>query len=786
MKIQGTHHYPDIEITFTTERGELVAREGRHSGNLLHNEVLSVSTSNDLQTDAGTFQIVLANRHYWERMLASNDLVTIRMYRDYDKENPETPTVMIGLIDDIRRTVSINDNTVQRNIVITGRSFSKVLMNFEVGAVNETDINLADLGWLQGRITFIGMSASDILKQLFDKVVFKYMDYEFKDSERIKDKIKLDLKSRPNEFLSDETSFINYQGSMQAFVKEVINEPFNQMFWEYYDRDRATLVVRETPFNPANWKALYTHILHDEDVLNDSTGRSDVEAYTLFSVGSQNFYGAFDINKTLGVFPLWYEPHFKKYGIKRLHRLTAYAFTREQANEAGTKAGNGEGSGTGDTDTAMESRTTLETYQKDLFNWNINNASFYNGFLMIKGNSKYKIGDRLIYESKESNKEIEFYIESVSHEFQKYGTWITKLGVTRGVLNRGKGRFDAPWDEYEEYDGTALGGPSIEEMRARQQELVDEVGNRVNTFFSGNGAPPGGAGTFTGVGDPQAIDLGRVTYKYAPNGSAEYAKLGFNGGRHYGTDFNYIYASVKTPISGRLTKRFITGGGLTAFIQNGNTHVIMMHMSSIIAEGEVSAGQVIGKTGNTGTWTTGPHLHLQVQEGTTAINQGTIDPEGFLRSLKARGGGAMTVPPSEVEQALEQAITGYALTFIDTVTYAYGSGYTPQEREAGLYDNASWVIEVLNRTGASDITQPLKSAQLARQGRAVTVHDARPGDLIFFDTAQKNGSVGIWLTDDTFIMCSSDGVKVRYLHDVGWAKRFNGVLRRYIGKKEVI
>lgn len=839
MKIQATRHHPDIEITFSAESGDLVARQGKDMGGVLHKEVISVSTNNDLQSDAGTFQIVLANRRYWERYLASNDLVTIKMYRDKDKENPETPVVMIGLIDDVRRSVAINDNTVQRNITITGRSFAKVLMNFEVGAVQETDINLTDIGWLQGRITFVGMSSAEIIEQLFEEVVFKYMDYEFRDAGSIKDMIKLDLSSRPDEFLSDETSFINYQGSMQSFVREALNEPFNQIFWEYYKDGKATLVMRETPFNKNNWDKLYTHILHDEDVINDSTGRSDVEVYTLFSVGSQNFFAAMDVNKTLGVFPLWHEEHFKKYGIRRLHRLTSYADVlaeedaednTEETGDGGETADNKEEGGEADdekkgdtekkegtggvigggigniineshkTGTSVKgvterflnksgkdlksdeaSGTNLEKYREDLFNWNIMNGSFYNGFLMIKGNSKYKIGDRLLYKSKESKKEIEFYIESVAHEYTQFGSWITKLGVTRGMLNNGMKRFDPPWGEGVEYDGTALGGPSTAEIIEQQNEAIDKVGSAIRGTLggggTGNGSAPGSAGSFPGVGEPQALDLNLVTYKYAPNGSAQYASLGLGTSAHYGTDFDYRYQEIKTPIGGKLTTRFISGGGNTVFIQNGSTHIMFMHMSTMVPEGQVSAGDVIGKSGNTGSMTTGPHLHFQVQEGTDAINHGTVDPEVWLKNLK-KGGGAATETDSSIGNAIEE----YGRSFIGKVNYSYGAGYKQAERDNMMYDNASWAIEVLNRTGVADIDEPVKAFHLATNGEGVTIHDAIKGDLIFFNTTQRNGVVGIWLGDDKFLVCSKKGVTVEHLSDEQWAQRFDGVVRRFIGK----
>lgn len=60
------------------------------------------------------------------------------------------------------------------------------------------------------------------------------------------------------------------------------------------------------------------------------------------------------------------------------------------------------------------------------------------------------------------------------------------------------------------------------------------------------------------------------------------------------------------------------------------------HLSEIcVAVGEkVVAGQVIGLTGNTGKYTTGPHLHFGVTSGSTIGTKDWIDPLAYLTKIK--------------------------------------------------------------------------------------------------------------------------------------------------------
>lgn len=465
--MQATRHTPEAVVSFSTEKGDMTLRTRvNKEGTALDNQVLSISTTNDISADAGTFQITLTTENRWDQVLASNDLVKIYMRRDGTNLSDDETLVFVGLVDDVRKSVSIQGDTPQRSFVVTGRNFAKALINFEVGVIQEAPgVTSASVGWLMGRVNFAGSGADDIVGQLFDTLIYEYMDYEFFDGSSLKDLIQLSLTSREGEKLFDEKSFINYQGSMQSFIREVSNEPFNQIFWECYGDGKTTFNLRATPFNDKDWSQLVLHTITDELVLTDSIGRSDVETYSVFSVGMTSYFSNFDVNQSTGVLPLWYEPYFKKFGLRRLHRYTGYA-------------------GYGSTEDSTLSGDDLKAYQEDLFNWNIHNPSFYNGFIIVRGDHRYKVGDRLLYVSDEDNRALEFFIESVDQDFTNFGVWTTKLGVTRGLPDYGKDRFAEPWGKFEEYKGGALGDPII---------TGTEVGTATGTDIMAGGTATGKA-----------------------------------------------------------------------------------------------------------------------------------------------------------------------------------------------------------------------------------------------------------------------------------------------------
>lgn len=116
--------------------------------------------------------------------------------------------------------------------------------------------------------------------------------------------------------------------------------------------------------------------------------------------------------------------------------------------------------------------------------------------------------------------------------------------------------------------------------------------------------------------------------------------LSFNGGRHYGIDLAYPSGSnVYATNDGVLSSLHDYGGGNVARLLMSKFTLYFMHLSKILKHGRVKAGELIAKSGGTGAFTTGPHLHFQVDKGRQmggVNNAAAIDP---LKWLKGHGGG---------------------------------------------------------------------------------------------------------------------------------------------------
>ncbi|MGK8738570.1 phage tail tape measure protein [Staphylococcus epidermidis] len=140
-----------------------------------------------------------------------------------------------------------------------------------------------------------------------------------------------------------------------------------------------------------------------------------------------------------------------------------------------------------------------------------------------------------------------------------------------------------------------------------------------------------------GGGDGSSFTKFPITTGYYPNGGAP--GYSFGGGHHYGIDFGAPFGTtINATNSGQLGELHNFGGGLVARLLTGQFTLFFMHLSKILKHGKVQAGEPIAKTGNSGNWTTGPHLHFQVEKGrhNDITNQNTVNP---LKWLKGHGGG---------------------------------------------------------------------------------------------------------------------------------------------------
>ncbi|REI16747.1 phage tail tape measure protein [Staphylococcus felis] len=141
-------------------------------------------------------------------------------------------------------------------------------------------------------------------------------------------------------------------------------------------------------------------------------------------------------------------------------------------------------------------------------------------------------------------------------------------------------------------------------------------------------------------GDGSSFTKYTITTPYSPNSPVP--GYGFNGGRHYGIDYGTPSGTLlRATRSGYVSRQYNHGGGLVARLVAGKFAEYFLHLSSVLKTGRVTKGQPFARTGNSGAWTTGPHLHYQVESPPSAsiTNRNTINPATFLRGKKYATGG---------------------------------------------------------------------------------------------------------------------------------------------------
>ena len=579
-------YHPTIEVEFYTETERLaaVSQSQTPQGKTITGDLISIQTTRSMGQDCPTFSLSLVWKNDWYNKLASNDLVVISMQRP-----PETKSiVMVGLIDDIRKSLEFASGHPQRVIQITGRGLNKIFVNFDVGLVENLSVEFGQ-GFMANQLDMVGVNSCDAIKLILDSYIGKAIQYTYGNGKEFKDYFQYQGSPHSSEILCDETSYVTYTGSLWNFIKEVSNPPFNETYWEIIN-GKPTLIHRPTPFNKSLWDELTCTTIKDSDIVSDSTGRSDLETYTLYSVECS----LFDDTSGNYYLPLWYPKFYAKYGIKQLKVNTVYQLWND--SELGIDG--------------------IKTFFEDLYNFNIKNNIFSNGQLTVAGKASYKIGQRV----KVSSDNMEYYVESVSHNFNVYGSWTTTLGVTRGI-NPAE-RFTEPWGCGEEFT------PEIMNAIIAQTESGTIDWDNLPKYYS-QSVPTAGSGA--------GIDIVYATKDFVwPTPSSTYITSGFGfrtqptagaPTNHKGID---IGAALNSVIVAACDGTVIASGPASGYGNwikiNHNEKfpgvvTIYGHMKTLYAKvgDTVKAGQTIALVGNEGI-STGPHLHFQVEENGVPIN----------------------------------------------------------------------------------------------------------------------------------------------------------------------
>ena len=312
---------PFAKVEFATETGGLTIQQKQQiKSSTMDFDIMSIETKRDIGIeDAPTFVITLIYREEWYKQVGSNDFVQISLGR-----GKRSGPVFYGMVDTIQKTWSFPELKPVRTITISGRGFNKAVVQFGIGAVQEVNFSFQAAGFFEGQDQgFSETTPAQLIRTTLDFYMSKGIDINFANGKSWKDYVNtiyLENADEEDMTLGNVMGYYNYQGGLWEYLKELRNAPFYEMFWEIVG-GKLHFIVRPTPFNPDDWKALPLRQVDERDIIDESTGRSDLETYTVYSVKGESMTAGLD---QLFGFPIWYKPFYKVYGLRRLEVQSKY------------------------------------------------------------------------------------------------------------------------------------------------------------------------------------------------------------------------------------------------------------------------------------------------------------------------------------------------------------------------------------------------------------------------------------------------------------------------------
>ncbi|MCL6571374.1 MAG: C40 family peptidase [Bacillus sp. (in: Bacteria)] len=116
--------------------------------------------------------------------------------------------------------------------------------------------------------------------------------------------------------------------------------------------------------------------------------------------------------------------------------------------------------------------------------------------------------------------------------------------------------------------------------------------------------------------------------------------------------------------------------------------------------------------------------------------------------------------------------------YIGNSVYVFGGGRNAYDVANGRFDCSGFVSWAYRQAG---INIGASTDSLKNTGTRVSMSEARPGDLVFFNTYKTDGHVGIYLGGGKFIGSqSSTGVAIADMNSRYYSQTFNGRVMRII------
>ena len=119
--------------------------------------IVSLTTKNAMGDDSSAFSFVLLGTTPWDELVRDNDLVILKVQPNEQVpgelgriDEPTNDVVIVGLVSEVRIEGSYEDD--KKLYRITGQSFQKVFMNFELQIIQQVSATIPGQGWMDANV----------------------------------------------------------------------------------------------------------------------------------------------------------------------------------------------------------------------------------------------------------------------------------------------------------------------------------------------------------------------------------------------------------------------------------------------------------------------------------------------------------------------------------------------------------------------------------------------------------------------------------------------------------
>ena len=426
-------------------------------------DIVSLSLSNRMNQASGNFQISLTARPVSHKQTYADIITPLDMV---EIQLGNTQTVMIGIVDGVTENTSVSKGGVNRRITVAGRSLGAVFTFDNVRYWRGIDYD--DLPEdLQQRTNVIlkaeevegfwGRDAVDAIKAIVKIFTTIEQDYN-KNTEddtaptfALYDRINTDdeLVTMANRKIYN-SGLWSFEGTIWQYMKKCVAAPFEEL-WTDSREGKCYLRMRPTPFDmedielsngsTGGWDRATTwlheqpyHDITPTDITGLNLSKSHVEAASFFDIIPSHIPLLSSYLKDAAFPPLINTDLVHALGSRGLTfpvNLLPLTEDRDLTEEQH-----------GESFLHWFTQTRMKAYL-----WYKDNHRYKTGSATVKGNSDYRVGDRIRL-TERNGIQTTFYLEGVRHSFQWGSPFTTTLSLTRGATEDDRRKW---WDAGKEW-----------------------------------------------------------------------------------------------------------------------------------------------------------------------------------------------------------------------------------------------------------------------------------------------------------------------------------------------